>query len=501
MTRLKVIGIMAGLILICVGIPFNGTAHEPHECPKEFPDAPAASNHISQTNIVSGKIKFKEIFEFGQKRFTAIFNRCDGQGRPATTGSGEKRVPDEPSFIRTSAPDANACSGCHNQPRIGGSGDFVANVFVLAQANDPVTVHILPDPVSVNEQSQLGSNERNTLGLNGAGPIEMLAREMSAEIQSQANRISDGTHILTTKGVLFEVTKLNGIIIASKGVDTDLIIKPFHQAGVVQSIREFTVNAFNHHHGMQAEERFDIYKGDPDFDEDGVTRELTIGDITATTIFQAALGTPGMKLPASSKDRKAVKEGETHFARIGCSVCHLPEMSLNSPFFVEPNPLNPLGTFSDMKESFVFDMTEEGEGPRPEKAPGGKTIVRAFTDLKRHNLCDDYGYATPNPIRFFCNEQRAQNRPSQDGKPGAEFFITRKLWDVGSSAPYGHRGDLPTITEAILAHGGEARSSRNAFVALPSIKQAEIVRFLKTLQVVPPGRSRVVIEEASSAVN
>jgi hypothetical protein len=498
MIRLKIVGIIALLTLVSLNIPFNGNAHEPHECPNGFPDAPAISNHIKQADIVSGKLKFKEAFESGKKRFVAIFNRCDGQGRPATTGAGEKRLPDEPSFIRTSAPDANACSGCHNQPSLGGAGDFVANVFVLAQAHDPAIVHVLPDPVVVGDQYQLGSNERNTLGMNGAGLIEMLAREMSTELQSQASRISDGTHILTTKGVQFEVKKIGGIITSSKGVDTDLIIKPFHQAGVVRSIREFTVNAFNHHHGMQAEERFDILKGNSDFDEDGVTRELTIGDITATTIFQAALGTPGRKLPASPKERQAVKEGESHFVQIGCSICHLPAMELNSPFFVEPNPLNPSGTFSDISQSFILDMTETGEGPRPEKAPGGKTIVRAFTDLKRHNLCDDLNY--PNPIRFFCNEQRAQNRPNQDGKPGAEFFITRKLWDVGNSAPYGHRGDLPTITEAILAHGGEAMASKNAFVALPSLKQAEIVKFLKTLQVLPPGHSRVVIEASSSQI-
>ena len=33
----------------------------------------------------------------------------------------------------TSAPDSDACAGCHNDPEAGGAGDFVANVFVLAQ--------------------------------------------------------------------------------------------------------------------------------------------------------------------------------------------------------------------------------------------------------------------------------------------------------------------------------------------------------------------------------
>src|SRR5207237_8472208 len=95
---------------------------------------------------------------------------------------------------------------------------------------------------------------------------------------------------------------------AVAGVDADLIIKPFHQAGVVRSLREFTVNAFNHHHGMQAEERFDRNPAtgfDPDFDEDGVSRELTIGDVTAATLFQAALSTPGRRLPGAHRHRQS----------------------------------------------------------------------------------------------------------------------------------------------------------------------------------------------------
>jgi hypothetical protein len=40
------------------------------------------------------------------------------------------------------------------------------------------------------------------------------------------------------------------------GVDTDLVIRPFSQKGVMTSLRQFTINALNQHHGMQADERF-----------------------------------------------------------------------------------------------------------------------------------------------------------------------------------------------------------------------------------------------------
>lgn len=475
-------------------IPSKVRAHEPHNCPEGFPDSPVLWGHIQQAQIVNGELSFDQIFDAGNALFKAAFNICDGQGRPGTTGTGESRTADEPSFIRSSAPESNSCAGCHNQPRAGGGGDFVANVFVLAQALDPVTDSLSPE----------FSNERNTLGMFGAGPIEMLSREMSAELHAireaavmeAIQRDVRITRSLEAKGVNFgEISALpDGSIDTSRveGVDADLIIKPFHQAGVVVSIREFTANAMNHHHGMQAEERFDLYPGKGlDYDQDGISSELTLGDVTAITIFQAALAIPGRVLPVDQAQREIVDMGENLFDRIGCTSCHVPEMELDSRIFEEPNPFNPSGTLNDTGLSFSFDMTKFGEKPRPEKTSNGGAILRPYTDLKRHNLCDDPGH--PTPIRFYCNEQLAQGRPDEGNKPGVEFFITRKLWDVGNSAPYGHRGDLTTITEAILAHGGEARAQRDAFAYLSIEAQKAVVRFLKTLQVLPEGSPRVIV--------
>jgi hypothetical protein len=484
-----------GLLLAVFLAPLSARAHDPHNCPEGFPDEPVLSGHIDQADIVNGRLTFEEIFEAGRDQFDAVFNMCDGRGRPATTGTGDKRNPDgQPSWLRTSAPDAGSCAACHNQPRSGGGGDFVANVFVLAQALDPVTDSVLPE----------FSNERNTLGMFGSGPIEMLAREMTVELQAiRAEAIQAAaannlivTKSLDTKGVNFgHITAWpNGSVDLSQivGVDPDLIVRPFHQAGVVASLREFTVNAFNQHHGMQADERFDLNPSKGiDFDEDGIPHELTIGDITAVTIFQAALGTPGQLLPEDPEERQAIDRGQRLFEETGCATCHVPEMKLENRFFSEPFALNPAGTFNDTSQSFSFDMTTQGEKPRLERAGEG-AIVRAYTDLKRHNLCDPADQ--PDAIRFFCNEQLVQNRPDQDNRPGVEFFLTRKLWDVGNSPPYGHRGDLSTITEAILVHGGEGRQSRDAFVALPNEDAAAIVKFLKVLQVLPPGSDRIITD-------
>lgn len=485
--------LIAALLMGLAAQPLTAMAADEKLCPPGLEaDAPVVPVSLEQADINSGLVKFDALSAHGEKLFAAKFNRCDGQGRPLTTGGGDKREhptvseEGEPlsagqiAKLRTSAPDSDSCAGCHNDPEPGGAGDFVANVFVLAQTLDPVTLSVSPER----------SNSRNTLGMHGAGPIEMLAREMTAELQRQRAGLANGTHTLTAKGVEFEIEIAGGQVVAAEGIDHDLVVKPFHQAGKVISLREFTDNAMNHHHGMQAEERFDLNpgKGEADYDGDGVERELTIGDMTAVAIWQAQLSTPVQVLPSSSDEVAEVVLGEEMFVEIGCASCHVPAIVLNSRLFVEPNPYNPPGTCGSAEEGcpdYRFDMTSAGDKPRLEKAPKGTAIVRAYTDLKRHNLCDDEDDV--DPIRWFCNEQLAQGRPDQGGKPGSEFFLTRKLWDVGNTAPYGHRGDLSTITEAILMHGGEGRAARDAFEASAVEDQAALVGFLKTLQIVPQG--------------
>jgi hypothetical protein len=450
---------------------------------QQFGDVPAVSVHFNQTEIESGHVSFQEVVKHGERLFTAAFNKLDGHGRPGTTASGEPRSP-QPAMLRTTGPDSHSCVSCHNRPRLGGSGDFASNVFVEAEPSTPVKDSINPEFV----------NERMTLSLFGSGPIEALALEMTRELQAiriaainQAflSARSVPAH-LTAKGIDFgDIVALpDGKIDASgvRGVSPDLVIRPFHQNGAAVSLRQFTNEGMNQHMGVQSQELFGI---NTDPDGDGVTDELTVGDITALSLFQAQLGTPGRVIPADPARRQAAQDGEPLFTAIGCTDCHVPAMKLNSPMFKEANPFNP-----EWKIPFAvarpigFDMTKDGERPRLEATADGGAIVRAYTDLKRHNLCDEFD-------QFFCNERLAQA-----GIPPSTF-LTRKLWDIGSAAAFGHRGDLSTITEAIEHHAGEARPSLTKYLNLSAYERAAIVEFLKTLQILPPG-SPLIIEEHSS---
>ena len=447
-------------------------------------DVPAISVHMREADIEGGLVSFQEVVRHGEMLFSAVFNKLDGHGRPGTTSDAQPRLP-QPGMVRTLGPDSHSCGACHNRPRIGGGGDFSGNVFVATESTMPVKDSIHPDFVS----------ERMTVGLFGSGPIEALALEMTRELQGIRSAAIHQAFLssrnvpahLMAKGIDFGdiVARPDGTVETSgvRGVSPDLVIRPFHQNGAAVSLRQFTNEGMNQHMGIQSEELFGI---NTDADGDGIINELTVGDMTALSLFQAQLATPGRVIPADPIKRQAATDGERMFNTIGCTDCHVPAMKLNSPMFREANPFNP-----EWKIPFAvakpvgFDMTKDGELPRLEPTSDGGAIVRAYTDLKRHNLCDEHD-------NYFCNE-----RTSLPGVP-ASTFLTRKLWDIGSSAAFGHRGDLSTITEAIEHHAGEGRPSLKNYLNLSSYERAAIVEFLKTLQILPSG-SPLVIDGGSAA--
>ncbi|MGC2305239.1 hypothetical protein [Candidatus Binatus sp.] len=439
------------------------------KCPSGFNDAPAMPTHHGQATILG--MPLNRVSALGQQIFVTNFNACDGAGRPATTGTGAARTADPvlgPRFTRASAPETSSCAGCHSQPQPGGAGDFVANVFVLAQAADPVSRVILNDDFS---NTWL---ERNTLGMFGSGAIEMLGREMTTDLQAERQSAiiraqSSGSNVnvsLLAKGVSFGALTAHpdGSVDTSAvvGVDPDLVIKPFSRKGAFRSLREFTVTAMNQHHGMQAVERFG---SGTDQDQDGVTNELLIGDITAVTIFQAALPAPAVS--SRGLDSRAAARGADLFDKVGCAGCHLPSLPLTSTRFCDPDPQNPPNTFNDTSQSYCFDLTRTGIR--------GNSVA-AFTDLKRHVICDG---SKPH----YCNEPASPVQASDSNFAiPSDQFLTAKLWDTGNSGPWGHRGDLDTIYAAITAHGGEAADSVGQFESLSDSDQLAVVTFLKTLQ-------------------
>lgn len=465
-------------------------------------------------------ISLSELLEHGQALFSAIWTIQEGGGRPLTTGTGAGLAdPSDPltfprSFNRVSAPDANSCAGCHNAPFgiPGGGGDIVANVFVLGQRFDFATFHEIDDLIplkgSVDEAGvpvtlQTLANSRNTLGMFGSGFIEMLARQMTADLQEIRDQLGPGeSSFLVSKGVSFGVLTRNGDgtwdTSAVEGLPApslggnppNLIIRPFHQAGAVVSLRQFTNNAFNHHHGIQPTERFG---DDTDPDGDGFVNEMTRADVTAASIFQAALPVPGRVIPRNRAVESAVLLGEELFDSIGCAGCHIPALPLDNEGWIysEPNPFNPAGNMQVGEGPTVtVDLTSKMlPGPRLNVEKDGVVYVPAFTDLKLHDITA--GPDDPN------REPLDMNQPggSEGFFAGNGKFITKKLWGSANEPPFYHHGMYTTLREAVLAHAGEAQASRAAYDGLTPYQQDSLIEFLKTLQILPPGTKHLVVDE------
>lgn len=465
------------------------------------------------------------LLRFGEQLFKANWTIQEGQGRPMAKGVATPTPISDPSapllfprnFNRLSSPEANSCAGCHNVPVAGGAGDIVANVFVLAQRFDYVTMDhsdTLPMKGAVDESGnfvtlQSVANSRATPGMFGSGYLEMLAREITADLRAIESTIQPGgAAALVSKRISFgrlsrnadgtwDTSAVEGLppqALASTGAPNppSLILQPWHQVGNVVSLRQFTTNAFNHHHGMQATERFGI---GVDQDGDGVVNELTRADITAATLFQAAMAAPGRVIPDDPAVQAAILNGETLFSQIGCAGCHIPSLPLKNGMYTEPNPYNPSGNLQPgQAPAYTMDLTDRLL-PQPRLRPvDGVIQVAAFTDFKLHNITSGPGDPNAEPLN---QNQAAGSAPFFAGN---QFFLTKRLWSVGSSPNHYHHGRFTTMRESIMAHSGESQGSQQAFANLSGYDQGSIIEFLKTLKVLPPGSRSLIVDEQGQPI-
>ena len=458
--------------------------------------------------VVAGEHEkaFELAFEEGDELFATVFNAVDGVGAHVGQGQRFTRVPradlsgqgewGDHVPLRSTGPNGQSCNSCHDTPFEDGAGKANSNVH-----RDPQHAGILASFIS-----------RNTPHLFAIGALQRLAEEMTERlhkirdnaIEKTCRSGQSNTRKLIAKGVSFGKITVTGNggspcrfdIDTSQmsGVDVDLIIRPIQWKGTFLTIREFNRDASNNELGMQAVE---LVGEDIDGDFDGVTNEMTIGDQTALAVYLAAQPRPVAKLelsalgliePLSKTEIDAIRRGERIFSRIDCVSCHVPQLRINDPYFSEPsqNPnyrdsvfpagQNPVDVLVDPQYPVTFNLTRDQPDNVIQRPDGrefrlgafeadskGKAIVRLYGDLRRHEM----GPGLAETI--------------DEAGTGTSTWITKELWGVGSTAPYLHDGRATTITEAILAHGGEAQRSQRHFQQLSVGKQKDLVTFLENL--------------------
>jgi len=478
-------------------------------------------HHLESKDLAAGMMKVQNIYEDGAKLFHTPYNGLDGVGvRRLPNGTPALRFSPVPiGGGMLTSPSSQACGSCHAFPYAASAG--LAHTDL---AFDPGADGLPP------------FNIRSTTSLFGDGLLQLLAQEITEQLQAQRDRATEAAAKSPGKAVRQELRANNvryGVLVATadetgkisldlsglEGVDPDLVVRPFGWKGNITSLRSNTIGPANFVMGMQPEEF--VWKApdggaNADPDGDGVTRELSVGDITAMVVYTASQETPqpvsrlvelGMIAAPDAATMAKVEKGRALFQKAGCTSCHLPEMHLANTVFEEPTTRGNGNYYDHMLAAkdkdydptrpVRFDLLGDSQPPHAARLSDGGAQVLLYGDLKRHHMgrqLADPGGPAPPIISDFAPLQ-------MDGKVvliPATDFLTAELWGVGNTGPYLHDARAGTLEEAVLLHGedkptaagdpgrSEAQEARDAFAALSKDDRAALVTFLRSLLTFSP---------------
>lgn len=417
---------------------------------------------VYQDDIDLGQYTADDLFAFGDAVFGHEFRMLDGYADVQAVVPG-RRVHDG----SRGGLDTFSCSGCHSVGGPNGAGAATQNAYLFGNGE--------------TLDSTLVRNSPHVLGL---GMVQAVAKEMSDDLQRQrAQALVDAeasgrptTVRLQTRGVDFGqlTARPDGTVddAGLEGIDPDLVVKPFGWKGQFATLRRAIEDAARIHFGIQSSVIAEQHRDTPmpdllgpgpnwwDPDEDGLQRELEEGSLTATAVYLATLEVPVILPPSSPALRDRWAQGDALFDAVGCADCHTRALGLANSVWLE----QPDTTEGTPFEIFLF---EDGEEPK------GSPSVKLFSDLKRHDM---------GPIL-------ADPHADTDHDIPVATWLTRPLWGLAETAPYLHDGRAATIPDAILAHGGEARDSRDRFAALSDDERASLHVFLLSLTRTPKLRA------------
>jgi len=452
--------------LIICGLVVSGTASAQTLLGEE-PALGGPESRITQAEIASGGLSLIDIRLSGLKMFATQVRKADGFGEaldPANTTDpgGRPTLQGNGTFLRVNGLDAQSCLDCHAVlsndavpfvSGVGGAGGINNSAMFMTRAIDVADV-------AGNGFAGFDGRLINPPALFGTGGVQLVAKEMTATLQRlKEEAVEDpGKRIkLRVKGVDFGSIRANrdGTLDTRdiKGVDNDLVIRPFGRKGEFTSVREFDVGALMFHFGLQPVEA--VGEG-VDADGDQVVNEVTIGEVSALEIFVTTQETPRQLAMESTE-----KAGSRAFRRVGCTTCHRPVLTSDSAVLRYSYP----EVADDPLQNVFFSVDLADDPSAFERTETGGLIVPLFSDLKRHDMGDELA-------ETFHGASDRQNRE----------FITAKLWGVADTSPYLHDGRALTLNEAILMHGGEARAARAAYEALDNGQKNQLLAFLRTLR-------------------
>lgn len=159
-------------------------------------------------------------------------------------------------------------------------------------------------------------------------------------------------------------------------------------------------------------------------------RDVSDLQLDQTVFFASVIG-----VPAAAPRNTAAYRGRTLFHEMGCAGCHIPTLVTG--------------------DSEIAELAHQ--------------TIHPYTDLLVHDMGD----------------LLTDSRP--DFEASGREWRTPALWGIGltelvqDGATFLHDGRARTLDEAILWHGGEAMTAREAFRTAPAKDRSALIAFLMTL--------------------
>ncbi len=353
---------------------------------------------------------------------------------------------------RAGGPDTTSCVSCHWRGGPAGAGGLPDDSYLLGDG----------DRVS-------SADARNPPALAGAGAVQALSDEMTAELAderaraiAEAKRTGHAIEVaLAAKGVGFGALHVSpsGRVDTRdvRGIDVDLVVRPFGWKGTAATLVEQLAESTALHFGIATASGAATH--DP-LAPPLAPPAMSEGQLAALAVYLATLDTP-ISRPDDVPEPfapDAWAHGRALFADVGCASCHVPVLALRSP----------IATIRTQAGEVAVDLSRDAAVPRLARDPAtGGYPVELYSDLKRHDLGD------------------ANAATHHHAGIGTRMYLTRRLWGLGDTGPYFHDGESASIDAAIARHGGEAQNARDAWTALRDPERDALRVFLTALRRAP----------------
>ena len=440
-----------------------------------------ATDPNERREVLAGPALFQrhepaEVFVFGDEAFEAELDRGAGLGRgegwgPPPNPARGRRIHDG----ERGGLDASSCRSCHFVGGPDGSGRL-SQVAALRGDGQRLSTATLRDPPHVMGLGYLVRVARET-------EAALRRRTQIAQEQARAGGEPVRTHLTVGERDFGFITAFpDGTMStdALRGISTDLRVRPLGHKGRHADLVSLADEALQVHLGIQTDSRIATYGEESgvwlgegtrfDPDSDGVQAEATGSQAVLLGAYLSMLPVPQIRPPDDPRLAFVWSRGYAAFTEVGCAACHVPALRVRD--------MNTVLTATDATVEYRLDLAREGQAPRPQRVdfgademnavPGG-TPIYAFTDLQRHDM---------GPALADAEDERL---PDGSGTVPASVWLTRPLWGLADTGPYLHDGRASTVEEAIMAHGGEAVPSRDAYTALDDMGRAALRVFLASL--------------------